>query len=681
MSKAWETKKKILDALKTKPKTLTELSEQLGLSTSTVGQHLQELLDKNAIKEKDEDSERKWKYYEPNPTFDAQSLEHHVFEYKLAYAAIIIVGLVVLAALAAYIVTPKAVPITCSGAAGYSCATPSISSTGELSLGIAGLPQQATINGVACSRNSTTPTSFMAPERVAINSTGYAVVNTSCAPSGLQGVTSGTYHMWVSYSLDGNTVVAQIAEISVTGGTPIAATTMPFPSTTAVTNVIETGLPSGAVWTVKLLNPNGTLSSSTSVPAPNKIIFDSNNNSVQLHYRVTPVTFGSLFYVPVPSNGTTMAGTNLNVHFVVGGNATSTTTVPSVGVTTTVPRNYSTNSTSTIIRNSSNSTSTTTIPQGIGCNTTITVYVGNSATCSSFRVQVTDLGQPSNGTSPADLNVYWAPTNATVASQLVMFPGQTHNVTYGGSALSIYVSNTYAGLYFNQKWAKMRLTPYTPVNITKNYTTGCNVLITIHVGQNSTCSPFKVLFLNLGSPNNGTAPAIFNITASAAPNSTASIASELVLYPGQSYNGTYTYGSTNYMLNLHLNKTASGLYYYQKIAQFVLRASNTIITTTTTTTISNVCTQSGTLHFGNTLTCTPAVLKLTDLGQPSNGIAPGIFSIYDLNTTLFTSQSLYPSANPYNYTVANKTLSIYVHSTYDGVYAYEKSANVSIDYR
>ena len=96
---------------------------------------------------------------------------------------------------------------------------------------------------------------------------------------------------------------------------------------------------------------------------------------------------------------------------------------------------------------------------------------------------------------------------------------------------------------------------------------------------------------------------------------------------------------------------------------------------------SNVVVESGILHMGNTLTCTPAVLKVIDLGTTnSNGIAPGLFTIYNLNTTLFANQTLYPSNNPYNYTVANKTLNIYVHSTAPGLYNYVRTANVTIYY-
>ncbi len=66
MSKFGETKRRIVDLLKEKNMTLTEISERLNLAPSTVSQHIQELENAGVIKKSDEQHSRKWTYYELN---------------------------------------------------------------------------------------------------------------------------------------------------------------------------------------------------------------------------------------------------------------------------------------------------------------------------------------------------------------------------------------------------------------------------------------------------------------------------------------------------------------------------------------------------------------------------------------------------------------------------------------
>ncbi len=63
MSKTLETKKKIIKLLGERHMTLSELSEKLELSPSTIEQHLKELEGQNAIKSIDDPYIKKWKYY------------------------------------------------------------------------------------------------------------------------------------------------------------------------------------------------------------------------------------------------------------------------------------------------------------------------------------------------------------------------------------------------------------------------------------------------------------------------------------------------------------------------------------------------------------------------------------------------------------------------------------------
>ncbi len=66
MSKTWQTKERIIDSLKKKSKTLTDLSGELELAPSTVSQHIHELLKMGRIKESNLSMSKKWKYYEAN---------------------------------------------------------------------------------------------------------------------------------------------------------------------------------------------------------------------------------------------------------------------------------------------------------------------------------------------------------------------------------------------------------------------------------------------------------------------------------------------------------------------------------------------------------------------------------------------------------------------------------------
>ena len=72
MGKTGNTKKRIYEMLEQRNKTLTDISNELGLAPSTVSQHLQEMLDSGAIRLV-EDRPRKWKYYEINRGYQTGS--------------------------------------------------------------------------------------------------------------------------------------------------------------------------------------------------------------------------------------------------------------------------------------------------------------------------------------------------------------------------------------------------------------------------------------------------------------------------------------------------------------------------------------------------------------------------------------------------------------------------------
>ncbi len=92
MSKTMETKDKILKSLKVKKRTITELSEELGLSKSTVSQHLYELIDSGLIEEEPNDHFKKLKYFRLKDKESAK--ETAGMSIKLIGAAIFIIAIV-----------------------------------------------------------------------------------------------------------------------------------------------------------------------------------------------------------------------------------------------------------------------------------------------------------------------------------------------------------------------------------------------------------------------------------------------------------------------------------------------------------------------------------------------------------------------------------------------------------
>ncbi len=72
MSKTWETKNRIIRMLSSRPYTLSEISEKLNLSASTVSEHLRELESCGAISQVDNQYSRKWKYYKLNEGYKAE---------------------------------------------------------------------------------------------------------------------------------------------------------------------------------------------------------------------------------------------------------------------------------------------------------------------------------------------------------------------------------------------------------------------------------------------------------------------------------------------------------------------------------------------------------------------------------------------------------------------------------
>ncbi len=83
-----------------------------------------------------------------------------------------------------------------------------------------------------------------------------------------------------------------------------------------------------------------------------------------------------------------------------------------------------------------------------------TLYVGQNLTAGNFTVQLTDLGQPANGISPAAINLYY---NGALTNITQIKPGVTQQFNVSGHNVYVKVNQTFAGLYAYQKYAKLQV--------------------------------------------------------------------------------------------------------------------------------------------------------------------------------------------------------------------------------
>jgi DNA-binding transcriptional ArsR family regulator len=88
MSKTLETKRRILELLKKRNMTITELSRELGLTTATISQHMDELQNTGAVEKIDSEHFKKLKYYRV-----AQPMNPSIAKYVIG--AIIVFALIV----------------------------------------------------------------------------------------------------------------------------------------------------------------------------------------------------------------------------------------------------------------------------------------------------------------------------------------------------------------------------------------------------------------------------------------------------------------------------------------------------------------------------------------------------------------------------------------------------------
>lgn len=276
MTKQWETKRKILKLLSTKTKTVTDISEELNLSHSTVSQHLQELLDIGAVREID-DRQRKWKYYEPNPAFDQSSYQETFLQRnRFAIPLAVLAALVAIAAL--YYVHATAAPLPfCTGQSNIACSNVQQTSSGYLSASIGGFAQEVHIFGVGCSFNSSAPTVY-AQTNLSVAPGQFARLNITCPQVLSRPAAFTSLHVWIAYIINDSYKETEAAVINFATNMPetisaSVATTTVKPASSTIGTVATSQSTTSSTQTTSITAGTQTsmatssLQSTTTIPS------------------------------------------------------------------------------------------------------------------------------------------------------------------------------------------------------------------------------------------------------------------------------------------------------------------------------------------------------------------------------------------------------------------------------
>ncbi len=676
MGKQWETKKRILRSLSAKTKTLTTLAEELNLSQATVSQHLHELLNMGAIKELD-DQQRKWKYYEMDPSFDPSiyqetMLQRNRVPFALGGAAILIIAAVI------YYTALAPHQPTCAGLPGFTCTNVVVGSSGTLSATIGGFAQEVHINGVGCSLNSSVPTRYT-PSNVSVAAGAFASINITCPQLLLRPAAMNALHVWVSYSTaSGAAQTEQVAVINFASSG--VSTTTVQPTTTAapiqacgrlvtlyvgqsdacgqfIVSLADLTYPnaSGVSAAVLDIYYNGAFYNSTQVFPGQTITVSQGGNTMQIYVNAT---FAGLYaYQRWAKIELIASGTSTTV-------STTTTTTPTVASTTVSP--------------------TITVPPPQQCNALVVIYVGQNDICSPFTAELTDLAYPNaNGISAGVFSIYY---NGALINSTQLSPGQTGTFRYNGNSAYLYVNATFAGLYSYQRWAKVRLgvavgptstvsttisttsTPTSSISSTTTIAPTCTasvpIYVLLYVGQNISCSGISVTLADLTYPSNsGVSDAVIDIYDNGVLLNSSNVAP----------NVTAWFLPDKTQVTIHVNQTFAGLYAYQKWAKLWVQVNPPIQT----------CNGFVTVYVFGYIYCGRFMAQLANFGTPNaNGIYGALVDVYSFNGVLTNSSMIYPPANQV-FAYGGNTILVTVNQTVYNImpnyYPFQRWARLSMN--
>ncbi|HUC38910.1 MAG TPA: winged helix-turn-helix domain-containing protein [Candidatus Acidoferrum sp.] len=662
MTKIGETKKKILNSLKQKSKTLTDLSNELQLAPSTVAEHIQELERMNAIREID-DTGRKWKYYEISPGF-VVSEQTFVRRYRFAISAVVII---LIAAAAIYSFLPRG-STTCVASPGYSCSGVSVTSSGMLSLKVSGFNSPTHITGVGCSYNSSEPSSFSTLS-INVSAGGFATFNITCntAPTNF----NGTVHIWLNYTHNGNASVENVATITVykpviaPTTTTIAPSTSTIISTTAASTTVPATTSIGADSTTTAF----TTSTTTSTSSTSTTVKTSTTTTIQQSgYCNVTVTlaagqtdtcgpFAAQFTGISPTYVSPPYAANFSIFF--NSNLNFTTQL------TTGQQTYPIGGDNLImtVNTISQTSNTVTLSMGVqtnvpalrpGCNSVATIYVGENDTCGAIKLKLLYFNSTSGSYNPqADFAIY---SNGYLinATPIALTQGNSIVLVVGGQVVRVTVNQTFYGLYPYQRFAK------TILNVTPFQAAGCGNTTLVYVSFNDTCGTFTVHLNALGGPRS----AAINVYNKGVLTNVSAL----------TVNQTGTYTVNGNTLSVYMSQVNAGQYANQKWVLMRLSVAQYFPPPT------SGCSQLITMYVGQNNTCGPYTFQLAGLGSPSgSGVRAADVNVY-FSGILQNTSAVLPGSTGKFVGGDSITLNAYVNSTvYAGSNPYQQYSTLKMN--
>ncbi len=200
----------------------------------------------------------------------------------------------------------------------------------------------------------------------------------------------------------------------------------------------------------------------------------------------------------------------------------------------------------------------------VSCNTLVNVGVGNNVTCRQWTVHLNSVGYlTSNSAFQANITFY---QNSQRFSTVILYANSTHKL--GDGTLNLHIGQINTGPVVSAGQSAQMLLNVT--NVSTHATNACTTFVYTTVGQNATCSPWKVTVLN--TVNTGGGPVVGG-TSVAAANLSVYFNNVFVTNTSMSAYSKKTILNAGSKLNLSVGQVFVGLYAYQKAANIQMNVS------------------------------------------------------------------------------------------------------------
>lgn len=423
MSAILDTKKKIFDSLKAKPKTLTDLSQELSLSLPTVKEHLDDLLSAGAIKEGD--LHGKWKFYEANTDFDIEKYTTPRLLKRKSFKFFVIIVLLAGALLVGsfYYNQSSKTAVSCISNSTYYCINPALTKSGMLSFNLVGFRHKTLIRSLGCSYSSAQPSNFT-QVNVIVQPNQSVELNFMCINS------ARPVHIYVVYSVNGTngTVVLNVSKIHKT-----TISTISTSSSTATSSSTVPHAPSSSIASTSIYITINTTVSTTSL---------SSISSAPTTYTTTPQSTTIQNETSITTSSTISSTTSSSTTTIVNSSTSTSSTSSSSSTTSTVTLNTTSSSTSTTSSKSTtsttSSTTSTTTKKTTTSSTTSTTTSSSTTVAKSETTRFVETGLPTSSVFKVEYDNQTNSTTVHNPDTIVSFlttSGEhaffVYNTTYG----------------------------------------------------------------------------------------------------------------------------------------------------------------------------------------------------------------------------------------------------------